>query len=413
MLLDTGIAHTVTAWKNGWEAARLSPLKAALGLWLVMGVCGVQWAAAANSGYIDRMSPSSFYGCPETVTVRVKNTGDSGNLTVLCQSLPSGWSVAPSERIRYVSSGRYSSFTFTVTPPTSGGAGVISWWLLDSSRMILDFDYQSVTSMALETISKPSTPAGPSTGERGQSLSFSTSASSSAGHSLEYRFNWGDGTTSPWGASTQSHTYSSSGTKSITVQARCATHTCAVSSLSDAHSVSITAGLPAISVTPVSLDFGAVEIDAGADLSFTVSNSGGGTLSGSASVSPPFIIVSGASYTLDEGQNQGVVVRYSPTSGGTHAQNVTFTGEGGASRPVSGTARHPAFQITEVAAQPGQKVVLKWSGVDGFQYGISSATNFLTGLVPIHSSISATPPINVYTVDCANANCSFYRIDVE
>ena len=408
-----GIVHIVTAWKNGGEGSSLRPLKAALGLWLVMGACGVQWAAAANSGYIDSMSPSWFYGCPETVTVRVKNTGDSGNLTVLCQSLPSGWSVGPSERTRYVSSGRYSSFAFTVTPPTAGGEGVISWWLLDSSRMILDFDYQSVTSLALETISKPSTPAGPSTGERGQSLSFSTSASSSAGHSLEYCFNWGDGTTSAWGASTQSHTYSRSGTNSITVQARCATHTCAVSSLSDAHSVSITAGPPVISVTPASLDFGAVEVNATADLSFTVSNSGGGTLTGSVTVLPPFSIASGASYALDEGQSQGVVVRYSPTSGGTHDQFVTFTGEVGASRPVSGTARHPAFCIADVATQPGSKAVLKWSGVDGFQYGISRSTNLLTGFVPIHTSISATPPINVYTVDCASANCSFYRIDVE
>ena len=408
-----GIVQTVTAWKNGRDGLGLRPLKAALGLWLVIGVCGVQWAAAANSGYIDSMSPSWFYGCPETVTVRIKNTGDSGNLTVLCQSLPSGWSVNPSERTRYVSSGRYSSFTFTVTPPTSGGEGVISWWLLDSSRMILDFDYQSVTSLELETISKPSTPAGPSTGERGQSLSFSTSASSSAGHTLEYCFNWGDGTTSSWGASTQSRTYSSSGTRSITVQARCATHTCAASSWSDAHSVSITAGPPAISVTPANLDFGSVEVDAGADLSFTVSNSGGGTLTGSATVLPPFNIASGASYALDEGQSQGVIVRYSPTSGGTHEQNVTFTGEGGVSRPVSGTPRHPAFSITDVATQPGSKVVLKWSGVDRFHYCISKSTNLLTGFVSIQSSIPATPPINVYTVDCANANCSFYRIDVE
>jgi hypothetical protein len=70
---------------------------------------------------------------------------------------------------------------------------------------------------------------------------------------------------------------------------------------------------PQCSVTPTLLDFG--QVTSGTkDLSFTVTNSGGGTLSGSASVtsgSEFFQIVSGTPFSLDSGQSQSIVVRLS------------------------------------------------------------------------------------------------------
>jgi hypothetical protein len=91
-----------------------------------------------------------------------------------------------------------------------------------------------------ETVSTPDTPTGPSTGEIGQSLTFSTGgASSSMGHSLHYRFDWGDGTYSSWSSSTSaSHSWSSAGTRTVRAQARCATHTSVTSSWSGEHPVS-------------------------------------------------------------------------------------------------------------------------------------------------------------------------------
>ncbi len=45
-----------------------------------------------------------------------------------------------------------------------------------------------------ETVSTPATPTGPSSGNVGTSYSYSTDgASSSLGHSIQYRFDWGDG----------------------------------------------------------------------------------------------------------------------------------------------------------------------------------------------------------------------------
>ncbi|MBI1741822.1 hypothetical protein HYR54_02000 [Candidatus Acetothermia bacterium] len=50
--------------------------------------------------------------------------------------------------------------------------------------------------------------------------------------------------------------------------------------------------------------------------SITISNSGGGTLTGTASVGTPFSIVSGASYGLQPGQPATIVVNFNPTTAG-------------------------------------------------------------------------------------------------
>jgi hypothetical protein len=52
-----------------------------------------------------------------------------------------------------------------------------------------------------------------------------------------------------------------------------------------------------ISVTPASQDFGSIQVGATADRTFTVQDAGG-TLSGNASVSAPFSIVAGGTYSL-------------------------------------------------------------------------------------------------------------------
>jgi hypothetical protein len=97
-------------------------------------------------------------------------------------------------------------------------------------------------------------------------------------------------------------------------------------------------GSPAIAITPGSQDFGSIPIGTTADNTFTVQNTGSGTLSGSAAVSAPFSIISGASYNLAAGTSQGVTVRYSPTAAGTNTAAVAFAGGNGAAVTVSGTA---------------------------------------------------------------------------
>src|SRR2546426_6770049 len=102
-------------------------------------------------------------------------------------------------------------------------------------------------------------------------------------------------------------------------------------------SVDTTIPTPVISVTPSTQEFGKVLLGSSAGRNFTVQNTGGGTLTGTASTSTPFSIVSGAAYGLGPGASQTVTVRFSPTSEATFAGNVTFTGGGGATPSVTGS----------------------------------------------------------------------------
>jgi len=96
---------------------------------------------------------------------------------------------------------------------------------------------------ATETVSTPTIPSGPTAGIINTSYTYSAgSSSSNLGHSVQYRFDWGDGTYSNWSSSTSaSKSWSSAGTYSVRAQARCATHTSVVSSWSSGLSVNVIA----------------------------------------------------------------------------------------------------------------------------------------------------------------------------
>jgi hypothetical protein len=101
-------------------------------------------------------------------------------------------------------------------------------------------------------------------------------------------------------------------------------------------------GTPTISVSPLSFAFGVIEVGSASDTTFVVTNTGTGTLSGAASVQAPFAIVSGGTYSLAAGQSANVVVRFTPSAAGASSRSVTFTGAGGASATLTGTAQLPA-----------------------------------------------------------------------
>ena len=95
-------------------------------------------------------------------------------------------------------------------------------------------------SALVEVITAPNAPSGPSSGIANEDLLYtSNGASSNLGHSLEYQFDWGDGSTSSWGSNSASHAFSGAGTYLVRARARCAVHTSKVSGWSDAYSVTI------------------------------------------------------------------------------------------------------------------------------------------------------------------------------
>lgn len=78
------------------------------------------------------------------------------------------------------------------------------------------------------------------------------------------------------------------------------------------------------------LNFGSVNVGSSTDRTFTVSNTAGGTVSGSAAVAPPFTIVSGSPFTLSGvGTTEAVTVRFTPTTATTVSTTVSFSANGG------------------------------------------------------------------------------------
>jgi hypothetical protein len=102
---------------------------------------------------------------------------------------------------------------------------------------------------------------------------------------------------------------------------------------------------PQISVTPASQDFGTVAVGGSAQRTFTVRNTGGGTLTWRVSAYAPFSVVSGSPFSLVAGASQVVAVRFSPTANGSSIGTIDFTSNGGnASRSVSGNKR-PNYRV--------------------------------------------------------------------
>jgi len=125
---------------------------------------------AAYSGYIVGVSPSSFSGgYASEVTIRVRNTGDSKDMLILCDA-PENWTVTyngPDANINgdcnpIIPFGDYYDAEFTVTPPLNGGYGTIIWELRDDglfSNTLLNTNYQSVTASSSARVSYGNTSA--------------------------------------------------------------------------------------------------------------------------------------------------------------------------------------------------------------------------------------------------------------
>jgi len=72
------------------------------------------------------------------------------------------------------------------------------------------------------------------------------------------------------------------------------------------------------------VNFGTVSLGSSVDRTFTLSNTSGGSLAGSAAVGAPFAVVSGSPFTL-AGSNQVVTVRFTPVQPTTVSSTLTFT----------------------------------------------------------------------------------------
>ena len=128
------------------------------------------------------------------------------------------------------------------------------------------------------------------------------------------------------------------------------------------------------------VNFGSVNLGSFAEQTFTVSSTGGGTVSGSASVAAPFSIASGIPFTLSgAGATQAVKVRFTPTTTTTVSTNLTFTAGGGTiSAIVTGTGAGAGAnpQPPQPPAPPGTpNLTLQTAGADLVQYSVAWAAS--------------------------------------
>jgi PKD repeat protein len=95
---------------------------------------------------------------------------------------------------------------------------------------------------------------------------------------------------------------------------------------------------PKLSISPIAIAFGTVTVGQTNTLAFQVVNSGGQTLTGTATAAAPFAIASGGSFNLAAGQTDIVSVAFSPPSAGNFSNVVVFVSIGGnANNSVTGS----------------------------------------------------------------------------
>ena len=146
-------------------------------------------------------------------------------------------------------------FTVRVRARCATHTSIVSKW---SSGLVV----------TIESVSAPTLLSGPIEGIPNQSYSYTASgAVSTAGHALQYQFDWGDDTTSEWGPATQSKSWTVGGPYNIMARARCATHTDVVSEWTSG--LTVTIEIVTIPSTPVGPSLGSL----GVSYSFTTSGS--------------------------------------------------------------------------------------------------------------------------------------------
>ena len=91
-----------------------------------------------------------------------------------------------------------------------------------------------------------------------------------------------------------------------------------------------------ILISPTRINFGTVKVGKSVTNTFLVENFGNGKLVGKASVSAPFKILSGESYSLRNKEVQVVTVVYTPERSRNDKATVKFTGGNGGKALVAG-----------------------------------------------------------------------------
>ena len=161
--------------------------------------------------------------------------------------------------------------------------------------------------------------------------------------------------------------------------------------------------MPDITATPTTtVAFGNVNVGSFADQSFTVQSNRAGVM-GTASVAPPFTIVSGSPFNLSTaGATQTVTVRFTPTNLTTQSVNVSFTADGDSvSRLVTGTGVRVGSTLMVTKSGAGTGTVT--SSSTGINCGTACAASYATGA---QVTLTATPAAGSTFTGWSGSGCT-------
>ncbi|MCW5982001.1 MAG: SBBP repeat-containing protein [Bryobacteraceae bacterium] len=277
---------------------------------------GCAWTVASNNAWITATPPASRVGSGSAdYTVAANSTGSSrnGTLTIAGKThtvtqaaeaitapvAPTGTTlITPGTSYSYTTGGATSDLGHSLQYYFDWGDGTNSGWLAAGvtsashswasagtysvkararcvTHTALVSAWSNVLSVSAESVSKPNTPAGTANITPGTNYTYTTGgAVSSAGHPVQYFFDWGDGTNSGWlatGVTSASHSWASAGSYSVKAMARCATH----NAIESAWSNVLTVGT-AESVSAPNTPTGTTNITPGTNYTYTT---GGATSS--------------------------------------------------------------------------------------------------------------------------------------
>ncbi len=209
------------------------------------------WGFPINDGFYNQIYPAVQIAVAQRdPRARINYTGEVqiGNMITLDgsssydpQGLPLtyAWSLTK----KPVTSSAFLSDPSSVSPtlPFDKAGDYTVTLMVDNGLTTSEEMTQDFTVLPIHAVSMPNNPSGPSNGTINTSYSFNTGDSTdSHGHSVEYRFYWGNGLYSSWSSSTSaSKAWSNPGIYQVQAQARCASNHSIVSSWSSKKAVTI------------------------------------------------------------------------------------------------------------------------------------------------------------------------------
>ena len=243
---------------------------------------------------------------------------------------------------------------------------------------------------------------------KGGMVTFTLSASPSTGTCT---FDSKDGGAESIACSTitKTHTYNTAGTYSPTYVKEGTTANCGTIT------VTCTNCIPTMSVTtPNPRAYGDVVKDTTKELPTTITNTGGGTLTGMATVTGTgFSCISGCgtTYSLTSGQSHTVTVRFSPTAvqaytGTAHFTNTAVTPNTYTDVSLTGNGVPTAKPTVDLTADPmsinsGGSSTLTWNVLNANSctgsWTVNPITTFVGGTTTVHPTSTTT-----YTLTCTN-----------